>query len=129
MGVLTNFAKSTRKQLYQSLFLTKLQGCIFQHSDWLRSECGKMQTRIIPNTDTFHAVDGARVKEKITLILPINTIKIAFVTLHSLHFCTPHSSKIDWYPSETYLEPNQTSMMKLFCENSKLRFFCKKALS
>ena len=35
---------------------------IFPHSDWIRrdtriqSECGKMRTRIPPNTDTFYAV-------------------------------------------------------------------------
>ena len=29
--------------------------CIFPHSDWI-SECGKMRTRITPNTDTFYAV-------------------------------------------------------------------------
>ena len=35
---------------------------IFPHSDWIRiqSECGKMRTRITPNTDTFYAVIGSR---------------------------------------------------------------------
>ena len=36
---------------------------IFQHLDWMwteciQSECGKMRTRITPNTDTFYAVFG-----------------------------------------------------------------------
>ena len=35
--------------------------CISLHSDWIvslriQSECGKMQTRITPNVDTFHVV-------------------------------------------------------------------------
>ena len=31
---------------------------IFPHSDWcIQSECGKMRTRITPNTDTFYAVN------------------------------------------------------------------------
>ena len=36
---------------------------IFPHSNWIRidtiqSECGKIRTRITPNTDTFHEVDA-----------------------------------------------------------------------
>ena len=40
---------------------------IFSHSDWIRrdtrdiqSECGKLRTRKIPNTDTFHAMKNNR---------------------------------------------------------------------
>ena len=39
---------------------------IFRHSVWvslcIQSECGKIRTRITPNTDTFHAVNTKRIK-------------------------------------------------------------------
>ena len=56
--------------------------CIFPHTDWIRREylfvfslnsgkCGKMRTRITPNTDTFHAVFSLLIIEYQTLYLSL----------------------------------------------------------
>ena len=59
--------------------------CIFPHLDWIlrysvslriQSECGKMRTRITPNTDTFHAVWVARKKIFFELLVNIANVSM-----------------------------------------------------
>ena len=54
--ILISCVKSVRIRSYSGPHFSR----IFSHSDWIRSpysvRCGKMRTRITPNTDTFYAV-------------------------------------------------------------------------
>ena len=81
--------KSVRIQIYSGPHFFH----IFSHSDWIRrdtriqSECGKIQTRITPKTDTFYAVKCKGETKRIVhnfLIIVIETIESFSFTLKKL---------------------------------------------
>ena len=54
--ILSEFSSLREKCLYSELFWSAFSRVPFSLSLRIQSECGKMQTRITPNTDTFYAV-------------------------------------------------------------------------
>ena len=69
---------------------------------WSQSECGKIRTRITPNTDTFHAVNWSR--EKLGTVIeqpvmlssynfPVHTCVVAWVNVNKKKFSTRQNRK------------------------------------
>ena len=56
----TNFPQTVSFTAWEVSVFGVILVRIFPHSDWIRRdteyECGKLRTRIAPNTDTFHTV-------------------------------------------------------------------------
>ena len=85
-----HYVKSVRIQCYSGPHFSR----IFPHSDWIRkdgvslriqSECGKMRTRITPNTDTLHAVRMVMWGHMTDWKQYISLIKIPMVTCQGCH--------------------------------------------